>query len=105
MRFERAYSQGNLIKTELVAAVLVKTVENRKKRGAPYVPQIAVINAGLDDLQKWYGKPMILMFNSLSRSAISHALNPILMLQRQYIRQLGWKHMVPMPLPTLVDRT
>jgi hypothetical protein len=31
MRFERAYSQGNLIKIEPVAAVLVKTVENRKK--------------------------------------------------------------------------
>jgi hypothetical protein len=33
MRFERAYSQGNPIKTQPVAAVLVKTVENRKKTG------------------------------------------------------------------------
>jgi hypothetical protein len=43
MRFECAYSQGNPIKTQPVAAVLVKTVENRKKQAAPYVPQIAVI--------------------------------------------------------------
>jgi hypothetical protein len=42
MRFERAYSQGNPIKTQPVTAVLVKTVENRKKQAAPYVPQIAV---------------------------------------------------------------
>jgi hypothetical protein len=42
MQFERAYSQGNLIKTEPVAAILVETVENRKKQAAPYVPQIAV---------------------------------------------------------------
>jgi hypothetical protein len=43
MQFERAYSKGNLIKIEPVAAVLVKTVENRKKQAAPYVPQSAVI--------------------------------------------------------------
>jgi hypothetical protein len=42
MRFGRAYSKGNLIKTEPVAAFLVKPVENRKKRATPYVPQIAV---------------------------------------------------------------
>jgi hypothetical protein len=33
MRFERAYSQGNPIETQPVAAILVKTVENRKKTG------------------------------------------------------------------------
>jgi hypothetical protein len=32
MRFECAYSQGNPIKTQPVEAVLVKTVENRKKK-------------------------------------------------------------------------
>jgi hypothetical protein len=42
MRFERAYSQGNPIKTQPVAAVLVKTVENIKKQAAPVVPQRAV---------------------------------------------------------------
>jgi hypothetical protein len=42
MRFERAYSQGNPIKTQSVAAFLVKTVKHRKNRAAPYVPQSAV---------------------------------------------------------------
>jgi hypothetical protein len=36
------YSQGNPIKIEPMARVLVKTVENRKKASAPYVPQSAV---------------------------------------------------------------
>jgi hypothetical protein len=42
MQFEGAYSQGNPIKTQPVAAVLVKTVENRQKQATPYVLQIAV---------------------------------------------------------------
>jgi hypothetical protein len=53
MRFERAYSQGNLIKTQPVAAVLVKTVENRKKQATPYVPQSAV-RRQVTDIHSFY---------------------------------------------------
>jgi hypothetical protein len=49
MRLECAYFQGNPTKTQPMAAVLVETVENGKKRAAPYVPQSAVIKLASED--------------------------------------------------------